>query len=275
MLWYYLFPEIEDVKELPFYLITIGLHDMQPKLERPEGYPYDQFMFSTSGSGKLVTGGKTYDLPEGSAFFIPAGVPHAYYPDGDIWDIRWMTPSGSALPQLLEQLGLTEIKIFELRDEAELDRILNKMRTDLILHPKHGPILAAGSVYNYIIEFMYQCELCKNGEAKENSHEAQMLLLKEYIGKHFMYPVTMEDLCNVVKVTKQHMCRIFKETVSMRPMEYVNYVRIDMAKGLLFSTDYPIKEVGEKCGFNNTNYFIKTFRKFEKMTPLEYRQSLL
>ena len=71
------------------------------------------------------------------------------------------------------------------------------------------------------------------------------------------------------------LCRIFKDALGMRPMEYVNQVRIEMAKSLLLYSDLSVREIGQKCGFQNTNYFNKIFKKFEHLTPLEYRNSVL
>ncbi len=275
MIWYYMYPSTEGVTDLPFYIISIGLHELQPRIDRPEGHEYDQFFYNSCGSGWLEMNGKLYELPEGSAFFIPAYVPHSYYPDGDIWDVRWMVPSGSALPELYRKFHLEKGGVFTLQDESGLDRILNRMRTNLIIHPKHGNVLAAGSVYNFIMEFVYQTSLRKAREEGSTVHEKQILLLKEYISNHYMYAISLDDLCRVVPVTHQHMCRIFREVLDMRPMEYVTQVRVDMAKSLLLYSEYSIREVGEKCGFQNTNYFCKKFKQYEHVTPLEYRNSVL
>lgn len=275
MIWYYMYPSTEEVLDLPFYVISIGLHELQPRIDRPEGHDYDQFFYNCNGSGWLEMNGQTNELPEGSAFFIPAGVPHSYYPEGDVWDIRWMVPGGSALPELYRKFHLENGGVFMLRDETGLDRILNRMRMNLIEHQKYGNVLAAGEVYAFIIEFVYQTSLHKIKELEGMPYEHQMLALKEYISNHFMYPITLDELCKVVPVSHQHLCRIFKKMVGMRPMEYVNKVRIEMAKSLLMYSKFSVKEVGEKCGFHNTNYFCKLFKKYENMTPLEYRNSVI
>lgn len=275
MLWYYMYPSTEEVQDLPFYLISIGLHELQPKIVRPQGHDYDQFFYNTCGSGWLEMNGEIYELPEGSAFFIPAKVPHSYYPDGDIWDIRWMVPGGRALSELYRKFHLEDGCVFLLEDESGLDRILNRMRMALIEHQKHGNVLAAGSVYPFIIEFAYQAKLRTVVESTDVQYERQILALKEYIGNHFMYPISLDDLCRIVPVTHQHMCRIFKETLGVRPTEYINQVRVEMAKSLLMYSEFSIKEVGQKCGFPNTNYFCKVFKKYENVTPLAYRNSVI
>ena len=91
-MWYYSYFPTEPNAELPMYLYSIGMHDTQPLLVRPEGHRHDQFFYNTTGSGTILIYGQKYNIPEKSSFFIPAHVPHEYYPNTDIWDIRWFVP---------------------------------------------------------------------------------------------------------------------------------------------------------------------------------------
>lgn len=43
----------------------------------------------------------------------------------------------------------------------------------------------------------------------------------------------------------------------------------------LNTTDLSMQEIAEKCGFTDANYFTRTFKKFQGMTPLKYRLSLI
>ncbi len=270
-----MYPSTEEVNDLPMYLYTIGLHELQDEIYRPEGFLYDQFFYNTYGTGNLTMNGKKYHLEEGSAFFIPANMPHHYYPDGDLWDVRWMTPVGPALKPILEKFNLEKGGVYTLHDETELDRILNHMRMLLIEHPKHGNLLASGYIYPFIMEFVYQTSLYDRSEVENIPYENQIKSLKEYISTHFMHPITLDDLCKVVPSTHQHMCRMFRESLNMRPTQYINKVRVDMAKSLLLYSDYSIDQIAAKCGFNDTSYFCKTFKNFESITPIEYRKSVL
>lgn len=208
-------------------------------------------------------------------FFIPAKKPHCYYPDGDVWDIRWMVPGGNSLTPLYHKYNLENGGVFTLHDESELDRILNQIRMELIKHPKTGNVLAAGSVYPFIIEFIYQTMLYNSTEFNNTPYEQQMRTLQEYIKIHCVHPISISDLCKVLAVSPQHVCRIFKKTLGIHPTEYINQVRIELACSMLLYSNLSIKEIGEKCGFQNTSYFCKKFKQFEHLTPLEYRNSVI
>ena len=151
-MWYFAYPPTESLEKLPFYLHSIGLHELQPPIMKPNGHPYDQFFYNTTGSGTLTINGNAQNLPAGCGFFIPAGTPHEYYPSDNIWDVRWMVPCGNALPVLYERLGIHD-NIFYLKDIARLDSILNIMHRELILDPQNGNLLASAYVPLFLTEF--------------------------------------------------------------------------------------------------------------------------
>jgi two-component system response regulator YesN len=52
--------------------------------------------------------------------------------------------------------------------------------------------------------------------------------------------------------------------------EYINIARVTAAEKLLLSADLPITEVATKCGFNDSNYFARVFKKLKGVTPKKY-----
>ncbi|MCL2705762.1 MAG: helix-turn-helix domain-containing protein, partial [Spirochaetaceae bacterium] len=55
--------------------------------------------------------------------------------------------------------------------------------------------------------------------------------------------------------------------------DYLCKVRIEKAKGFLKNEKDPrIWEIAEKTGFNDPNYFAKSFRKIVGVSPKEYKK---
>lgn len=117
--------------------------------------------------------------------------------------------------------------------------------------------------------------LYNSTEFNNTPYEQQMRTLQEYIKMHCVHPISISDLCKVLAVSPQHVCRIFKKTLGIHPTEYINQVRIELACSMLLYSNLSIKEIGEKCGFQNTSYFCKKFKQFEHLTPLEYRNNVI
>ena len=83
----------------------------------------------------------------------------------------------------------------------------------------------------------------------------------------------MTDLAALAGISSQHLCRIFKETMRMRPTEYLTYRRLGEAKNLLRHSNHSVAEIGSMCGFPDPGYFSTVFRRYEKVSPVEYRKN--
>ncbi|MBP3742214.1 MAG: hypothetical protein J6J00_04450 [Treponema sp.] len=53
-MFFYDYPILGKEKELPLYLINMGLQECQDHIIRKEGYPCSQILFCTKGSGTLI-----------------------------------------------------------------------------------------------------------------------------------------------------------------------------------------------------------------------------
>lgn len=69
----------------------------------------------------------------------------------------------------------------------------------------------------------------------------------------------------------EHVCRTCKTFTGMTPSEYVNQVRIEYAAHLLRSDEQAIEDVVDACGFDNSSYFYRLFRRQYGITPRKYR----
>ena len=66
--------------------------------------------------------------------------------------------------------------------------------------------------------------------------------------------------------------KIFKEYTGFAPAQYIQEVRINMAKELLTNTSKSVKEIAFELGYENKEYFFASFKKVSNMTPIGYRK---
>jgi AraC family cel operon transcriptional repressor len=69
----------------------------------------------------------------------------------------------------------------------------------------------------------------------------------------------------------EHVCRTCKAITGLTPSEYINQVRIEFAAHLLRSDERSINAIVEECGFDNSSYFYRLFRRQYGSTPRQYR----
>lgn len=94
----------------------------------------------------------------------------------------------------------------------------------------------------------------------------------EYIHAHYLDSLTLQEVANVVHVSKNYFSILFKKTTGHNFIDYVIDLRIQKAKELLHATDLKIYEVAERSGTSDVKYFSKLFKKITGWTPNEYRE---
>ena len=92
-----------------------------------------------------------------------------------------------------------------------------------------------------------------------------------YVQEHFHQPLTRDSVASEFEITPTHLSRLFRTEGLMRFWDYVTLVRLDRAKFLLVEYGIPVKIVAARCGFMDTTYFCRVFRRRMKLTPLQYR----
>jgi len=95
--------------------------------------------------------------------------------------------------------------------------------------------------------------------------------LIQYITNNLTSTLKVEDLCNIVYMSKPSFFRLFKKEFRISPIEYIIKERIQLAKHHLAKAS-SIKESCFKSGFNNLHYFVRTFKRLEGITPKTYTE---
>lgn len=263
------YPIIRNEKDLPLFLLNMGQHHCQDHIVRDKGYPCHQILYCTKGSGTLLLDGEKINIPPNTAIFMPAGYPHEYYPNEEIWDIHWVVPAGFAANDILLHFGLINPSIFALRETKGLEHIFRKMHDAIRSDNVFGNYKAAGYLYDFLIEF-YRIISAKESSVAPNSALMKAL---DYINFNFAQPISMNELCAVSGVSKQHLCLLFRNTLGTRPMEYIAKRRIQKAKELLTGSDKTVEEIALETGFCTSSYFCKLFKRYEGITPTGFKHA--
>lgn len=92
-----------------------------------------------------------------------------------------------------------------------------------------------------------------------------------YIELHYMDKISAEHLAFEVMLSKGKIQAGFVKRTGSTLHEYLIHVRIGKAKELLVNTNHPIKVVADAAGFINDSHFCKVFRKYNAISPVQYR----
>lgn len=84
--------------------------------------------------------------------------------------------------------------------------------------------------------------------------------------------LSLELLAEEIGVTPQYLSRLFNRFEKAGFIGYVAETRLSQAKALLASTDLPASEIGLRTGFTSAQSFSRVFRRYEGITPGQYRK---
>lgn len=82
----------------------------------------------------------------------------------------------------------------------------------------------------------------------------------------------MEDMAKSVNISKGYLHSIYKYFFNTTCIADVIQSRIQYACDLLDSTNKTVEETGILCGYNNTEHFIRQFKREMGITPARYRK---
>lgn len=109
----------------------------------------------------------------------------------------------------------------------------------------------------------------RNGMRAEHSIVSE---IKKYVETHYDRELTLQDIARHFYLSREYISRKFKQETGENLSDYIARVRIDKARLLLANPAAKISDVAQWVGFRDEKYFSKVFKKFQGMTPGEYRK---
>ncbi|MCX7711887.1 MAG: AraC family transcriptional regulator [Clostridia bacterium] len=266
-----LFPLLtEEDKKLPFILKSVGVRGNQEHIVRPEGYPDYHWLHCAKGKGNLRIAEKEYVIIEGTGFFLVPAVPHEYFATEEPWETHWITFEGHAASSVLEILNLNNWGVYHLNNRHTLERTLEN-----IYHSgKSRNISRSLDCSVLLYQLLVQLKHCISTDTSRSKPAGQYQLqpVIQYIEENFSKSISLDEMAQVISVTPQHLCRLFKQSHGTRPFDYLTRYRLQKAKELLISPAAPsVKSVSMEVGYNDTSYFCSIFKEYEGITPTEFR----
>lgn len=116
--------------------------------------------------------------------------------------------------------------------------------------------------------------LCETQEHSRTTEREFKIIEKGivYLENDHKLEKSVADISAMCSVSENYFRRLFKEYSGISPKEYILRAKIDKAKSRLYEDNIPISEIAEICGFPDTAYFCRVFKKKTGLSPLSYRK---
>ena len=115
--------------------------------------------------------------------------------------------------------------------------------------------------------------LCENTQEPDTQGLSVSEKCVYYIDQNAHKHITLQELAEHVHLHPNYLCQVFRVETGKSIFDQINWVRTHQASRLLRGTRLSISQVATQCGFQNVNYFSRTFKRYLGRTPTEYRKN--
>jgi AraC-like DNA-binding protein len=96
--------------------------------------------------------------------------------------------------------------------------------------------------------------------------------IPSYLAFHLGEPLSVADMADRARLSPSRFTALFRRHFGVPPHQYFLRLRIQHAQDLLTSTDLPLKQIAEYCGFADVHHFAKTFKQKTRVSPGAFRR---
>ena len=269
--------------------ITVRVESSQDPTIR-HFHRFTELIIVLSGSGIHLGNGRRSEISSGDIIVIPQGGGHGYEDTKELklvnilFDLprlpipfmdlhlhpgfHWLFPHPEEFFSTQQHFPGFRMSPGQL---AEIMPILKSMQEE-------SPRFSPGRNFRMLSSFMVllgkltgfapvkQCHISKEFPAR---------LLGELIGKlntEFHQPLSLDELLKKFPMSRSTINRNFLRTVGITPAQYLSKLRMNHAAELLQNSRLPVGEIALRCGYRDSNYFSRVFRKNFGCTPGMFRK---
>jgi AraC-like DNA-binding protein len=248
-----------------------------------ETHFHDDFelLYVKRGKSLIHLNGESYEMSRGSIAFIGRLDEHSVTVLSADYQRYFMVLDAGQLEPLLAEPKLTSV--FRNRSASfipvvnlalyagELDWLFGKILEEFNRGEEYSSHLISVCIEHILIYVYRSIPDVFNFVHKEIYKDVYKI--QKYIESNYMHDVKITDIAAEYFISIHYLSRCFRAVTGRSPKQYLINTRIAHAKYLLVHTAMPVKDISFKCGFNDVNNFIRSFKEATALTPYKYRSA--
>lgn len=153
-----------------------------------------------------------------------------------------------------------------------VDQLIPREFNDYLLKPAHPRDIVQALLKHIPIQ---QRPLLSSYESHEPYRHPEIDKVITYIKENLHLELKLDALASMVHFNSQYLSRLFKQETNHTLTQYITACRLEKAKHYLsYSSEDKVVEISKKCGFIDSNYFARVFKKYEGISPSQYQQQI-
>ena len=235
-----------------------------------------EIIYVESGSYVCTIGGTRYAASKGDILFTNSCVPHDRIFYNGRYDVMVFDPtrifrgtSGQTVPDAGTQLFTSFPK-----EDFGIRKLAESFFPLIRSNPEGQEFMITGFLYQLYMTAIENHFFLADRESQSVSIRKMQKIdpVIEFIKENYMHPIYVDTLAGIVKMSPRYFSSLFKSVTTMSPLDYVNLFRINKACALLSESAISVTDVAYKCGFNDSSYFSRIFRKYKGVSPIAFRR---
>lgn len=273
-------------KDITFpFFIQFGTHD--EKMIMHSHVDFSELVIILEGTAVHIVENERYRISKGDVFVISNDTVHSYECTEDFHICNIMFRMEEAFPKLYDIWNLpgfhalfviephiTRDHTFQSRLKLSMPQ-LESLKDQLTAMLEEYRMQTEGRKTFLLTSFlMIALELSRQYNVNPDMYQQQYVHLAyavSYIKKHYTEHISIEFLAKQANLSSRQFSRLFREVYHDSPGNYLLHFRIQKAKTLLYNK-LSISETAYQCGFNDSNYFSRQFKRDTGVTPRAFRK---
>ena len=197
-------------------------------------------------------------------YFLKRGIPHCYWSDEEEpWTKIWICFNGLMAEAMFSAyLDRTVYLMHNCDISGQMEALLQRLEQFDGDYDKMADETAVA-----VLEILQK--LHNQGSSHTRTLPEQ---IKEWIDLHVEENVKLEQLCESLHYSRNHLINQFRNRYQITPYQYLREQKIEAAKRYLLYSGMSIQEIAERLSYTDENYFHSCFKEATGLTPGNFRK---
>lgn len=244
----------------------------------PHTHGYVEIIYNTSSSFKVKLRNKVYELEFGDLLIVGPREIHSFIRQKDHQnrlilqfrsDLLGSYCNYSEIRKLHNPLIKKGSGVLWKRLRFEIEQSEYYYRSGKV----YSNFKILSSIYNIISLVMEFCpfETLTDDEVLLFRRHNSLDKVFSYIRDNIESEITLDTVSGIIGYSSYHFSRLFKESIGMTFLQYLNQYKVTVACELLQNTNLSILEISYRSGFKSIATFNRVFRSVRSCSPTSFR----
>ncbi len=227
------------------------------------------WQYTTGGRGALLYEGKEHTLLPGDAMMLHVPHEHRYFfpADSQQWEFIYVSFNGREIMRIWREFEQRHGPVADFREDSKtVDSALGIIMKSFE-NNWSSSFEASAMSYSFLMNLLE--ELPSRSETSPPEWIEQVI---DFCRKNYHRNIGIQDMADAVSYSRFHFSREFARIQGTTPAAFLKSLRLKNAVRLIQTERLNIKEVAHRCGFRDSSYFCKVFRKEFATSPERFRK---